>query len=355
MTGRDNCLTLSDMAVIRSAGLRGFASVVAELGGDPAAYADRAGLPREALHADDVLVPDLAAARVLEVAAAALDRPDLGLLVASRQDLSLLGPLALAIQNSPTIADSWQCTSRYLFVHAPAMRIARAADPDGEPGVEALCYEYDVTAPGVPLAAQGTDLCLGTLHRNLRSLVGGSYGLRTVDLPHPALAPRSVYEDFFGARVRFERPTALLRLPSSLGTTPISGRDEAVRRLALDFLDQQTPSTATGAQQAPRVREVVRSLLGTGAPEVAVVAGLLDQHPRTLQRRLAAERTSFATILDDARRVEAHRYLTTTDLALSQVAGAIGLSEQSALTRAARRWWGRTPTRVRRESRHATP
>ena len=51
----DNCLTLDDMPVIRSAGLRGFAEVVGGLGGDPAAYADAAGLPREALHADDLL------------------------------------------------------------------------------------------------------------------------------------------------------------------------------------------------------------------------------------------------------------------------------------------------------------
>ena len=334
------------MPVIRSAGLRGFAEVVAGLGGDPAAYADTAGLPREALHADDLLVPDVAVAGVLEVAAAALDRPDLGLLVAARQDLSLLGPLALAIENSPTVADSLACTSRYLFVHAPAMRIGLEADPDGEPGVEAL--RYDVTYPGVRPPVQGTDLCLGTLHRNLRSLVGGGYGLRTVDLPHPALAPRAAYEDFFGARVRFDRPAALLRLPSSLGALPLTGRDETVRRLALEHLARQTDAAGEPADRlAPRVRGAVEQLLGTGAPEVGAVAGLLDLHPRTLQRRLAAEGTTFGALLDDVRRDQARRYLVSTDLALGQVAGLLGLSEQSALTRAARRWWGRTPSQVR--------
>jgi len=341
------------MAVIRSAGLRGFADVVAELGGDPAAYAVSAGLPVGALDADDLLVPDVAVAGVLEVAATALGRPDLGLLVAARQDLSLLGPLALAIENSPTIADSLTCTSRYLFVHAPAMRIGLEPDPDGEPGVEAL--RYDVTEPGVRPPVQGTDLCLGTLHRNLRTLVGGGYGLRTVDLPHPALAARSVYEDFFGARVRFDRPAALLRLPSSLGALPLAGRDESVRRLALDFLARQTPGEATGGRVAPRVHGAVEQLLGTGVPEIRAVADLLDLHPRTLQRRLAAEGTSYATVLDDVRRTEARRYLTTTDLALGQVAGLIGLSEQSALTRAARRWWGAPPSQVRREGRSPAP
>src|SRR3954454_12276332 len=76
LTLDDNPLTLDDMSVIRSAGLRGFRATVAELGGDPEACAARAGLPVEALDADDLLVPDLAVAEVLEIAAREVDRPD---------------------------------------------------------------------------------------------------------------------------------------------------------------------------------------------------------------------------------------------------------------------------------------
>jgi len=285
-------------------------------------------------------------ATVLELAAHELGRGDLGLLVAERQDLSMLGALALAIESSPTVADAVECTSRYLFVHAPAMRITVVADPEGVAGVEGL--RYDLTVPGVAPLPQGTTLSLGTLHRIIRSLAGGSYGLRSVDLPHPPVAPRSTYEDFFGARVRFDRPAALLRLPSSLGALPLTGRDETVRRLALEHLARQTDAAGEPADRlAPRVRGAVEQLLGTGAPEVGAVAGLLDLHPRTLQRRLAAEGTTFGALLDDVRRDQARRYLVSTDLALGQVAGLLGLSEQSALTRAARRWWGRTPSQVR--------
>ncbi|MEQ4499388.1 AraC family transcriptional regulator [Nocardioides kribbensis] len=332
------------MSVIRSAGLRGFRAVVEELGGDADDLARRARLDPAALDADDLLVPDLAMAGVLELAAHELDRPDLGLRVAARQDLSLLGPLALAIENSPTVAEAMECTSRYLFVHAPAMRISLEPDPDGVRGVEAL--RYDVTPPGVDPPRQGTDLSLGSLHRSIRSLAGGGYGLRTVDLPGRPVAPRAAYEDFFGARVRFGRPAALLRLPSSLGALPLAGRDESVRRMALDFLDRQAP--VDGDRVAPRVRGAVDQLLGTASPEVGAVARLLDLHPRTLQRRLAAEGTTFAAILDDARRAAARRYLLTTDLPLAQVAGLLGLSEQAVLTRACRRWWDRTPRDVRR-------
>lgn len=330
--------------MIRSAGLRGFRAVVEEHGGDPVAYAHRARLDPAALDADDVLVPDVAMAAVLEVAAHELDLPDLGLRVAAHQDLSMLGPLALAIQNSPTVADALECTSRYLFVHAPAMRITLAPDPEGVAGVAGV--RYDVTGPGLVAPRQGTDLSLGSLHRAIRSLVGGGYGLRTVDLPGEPVAPRAAYEEFFGARVRFGRPVALLRLPASLGALPLTGRDETVRRLALEFLARQSP--VEGDLVAPRVRGAVQQLLGTTSPEVDTVARLLDLHPRTLQRRLAAEGTGFAPILDDVRRQAARDYLVGTDLPLAQVAGLLGLADQAVLSRVARRWWGRTPREVRR-------
>jgi AraC-like DNA-binding protein len=335
---------LVDMPVIRSAGIRGFRDVVEELGGDSAAIARRVGLPVEALFADDVLVEDVVLARVLEIGAVELGCPDLGLRVAARQDVSLLGPLALAIQNAPSIGEALEATSRYLFVHAPGMRIWLQPDPDGVRGVEAL--RYDVTPPGIAPPRQGTDVSLGSLHRAIVSLVGGSYGLRTVDLPHQPLAPRHVYEDFFGAQVRFGRPAALLRLPSSLGDLPLVVRDESVRQMALDFLARQSP--VGDAVLASQTRGVLQQLLGTGAPSITVVAHLLDLHPRTLQRRLADEGTTFAAVLDDVRRDVARRHLVATELPLSQVAGLLGFSEQAVLSRACRRWWGLTPGDVRR-------
>lgn len=178
------------MSVIRSAGLRGFRATVEELGGDPGRYAAAAGLPIEALDADDLLVSDVAVAETHETAAQELDRPDLGLRIAARQDLGMLGPLALAIQNSPTVSDALDCTSRYLFVHARSLTLSLEPDPYGTRGVGALRYGLD---PGLPAPVQGTDLGLGFLHRAIQSLVGVG------------------------------RPAAVLRVPLSLADQPLAG------------------------------------------------------------------------------------------------------------------------------------
>lgn len=65
---------------------------------------------------------------------------------------------------------------------------------------------------------------------------------------------------------------------------------------------------------------------------------------RTLQRRLASEGSSFQSLVDDARRRLALRLLRQQDdIALTEVTFMTGFSDQSALTRASRRWTGQTP------------
>ncbi|WP_330232665.1 AraC family transcriptional regulator [Nocardia sp. NBC_00508] len=337
------------MSVIRSAGLRGFRATVAELGGDAEALATACGLPAATLDTDDLLVPEEQVAAVLELAAQRLHCPDLGLRVSQRQDLDMLGPLALAIRNSPSVSDVIECSARYLFLHARSLTLALEPDPYAERGVIALRYGVQ---PGLAMPVQGTDLGLAFVHRTIQRLVDDRYGLRSVELPYRPKAPIASYEEFFGAPVRVERPSAALRVPSSLATRPLTGGDENLHRLAMAFLAEQ--SGGADAAIAPKVRAAVRQLLGTAAPEISAVARLLTVHPRTLQRRLAAEHTSFAAILDEVRRDAARRYLTTTDMPMSQVASLIGLSEQATFTRCARRWWGTTPTALRRTGSHGT-
>jgi AraC-like DNA-binding protein len=344
---RDKYLILDDMSVIRSAGLRGFRATVAELGGNAEELATACSLPIAALDADDLLVPDHAVAAVLELAAHQLHCPDLGLRISHRQDLDMLGPLALAIRNSPTLADVLDCSARYLFLHARSLSLTLQPDPYGDRGVIALRYGVQ---PGMPTPIQGTDLGLAFVHRTIQRLVDDRYGLRSVELPYRPPAPIAAYEEFFGAPVRVDRPAAALHIPSSLAARKLTGGDENLHRLAMAFLAEQ--SGGVDASVVPKVRAAVQQLLGTTPPEITAVARLLTIHPRTLQRHLAAEDSSFAVILDDVRRDAARRYLTTTDMPMSQVASLIGLSEQATFTRCCRRWWDTTPTAVRRESTH---
>jgi AraC-like DNA-binding protein len=336
-------------SLVRSAGLQKFRECVANLGGDAEAYARRAGLPLEALDTDELLIEARMLATVLEIAAADLRRPDLGLRIGEAQDFGMLGPLSVAIQNSSSVAQALECTSRYMFVHARDMNVSLINDPDGAPRVVAVRYSF---GPGVRPLPQATEMTMVFFHRAVRFLVHDDYGLLSVDLPHHRESAIERYEQAFGAPVRFDRDAALLRTPASLLARTLDGVDEMLRTLALAYLDRQR--RATGPVITGKVRAILDQSLGTGSIELVDVAKVMAVHPRTLQRQLAAEGASFVSILDLVRRARARTYLTTTDMPLAQVCALLGFSEPAVLTHCARRWWGRTPTALRQQERAAT-
>jgi AraC-like DNA-binding protein len=72
--------------------------------------------------------------------------------------------------------------------------------------------------------------------------------------------------------------------------------------------------------------------------------------PRTLQRRLAAEGTSFQQELDHLRKTMATATLLDARSPVNEVAFLLGYSEPSTFYRSFKRWTGKTPEEFRRAS-----
>jgi AraC-like DNA-binding protein len=99
-----------------------------------------------------------------------------------------------------------------------------------------------------------------------------------------------------------------------------------------------------------RVRRTLVERLESEAQDLAAVARRLGMSARSLQRRLAEEETSFRQVLDGVRRELARHHLERRATPIEAVAYLTGFSEVSAFTRAVRRWFGRTPARLREET-----
>ena len=83
-------------------------------------------------------------------------------------------------------------------------------------------------------------------------------------------------------------------------------------------------------------------------PGMAAVAGKLHMSPRSLQRRLHSEGTSFAELLSELRRDLALRYLRDQRIAIAEVGFLLGFLDVSAFHRAFKRWTGSTPAEYQR-------
>jgi AraC-like DNA-binding protein len=336
-------LSLQDTEVpIRASTLRGFAALVSSLGGSGPELLAESGLDEKEIAGRDAFVSVRLLERLLEEAASRLAVPDFGLRMAAQQELHFLGPVAIAMENSRTIGEAVECAKRYLSVHSPAMSLEPIADPSGSPEVVGLRYRLG-TANASP---QTTDYGIGIVHRVMVLINGGTpYALQSVQLPHPRLAPEAAYRDFFGAPVRFDANNAVLRIPHQLLSVPVSGGNELLREIAIDYLE-----THFGHKQVPvseLVAEIVADHLGSDSPDLSKVARLLRLHPRTLQRALATEGKTFNDIVDEVRQAQTLNLITKTDLSFSQIATRVGLREQSSLARAVRRWFHTSPSRLR--------
>lgn len=327
---------------IRASILRGLSALVSAAGGMGPELLATYGFDEAKIVEDDSFVSLRLVERVLEQTADRFRLPDLGLRMAAQQDLHMIGPLAIAMEHSRTIGEAVECANRYLFVYNPAISLEETEDPLGSPGVVGLRY----ASTTMNASPQSIDYGIGIVHRVLTLINGHApYGLRSVQLPHPRLAPESAYRDYFGAEVRFDCPSAVLRVPSRLSSMPVSGGNELLRGIAIDYLD-----THFGHKDVPNsdlVAAILSEQLGSEGPDLPKVARLLSLHPRSLQRALSAEGTTFTDVVDRVRRSQALDLITTTNLPFSHIAARLGMNEQSSLTRAVRRWFDTSPSELR--------
>ncbi len=125
----------------------------------------------------------------------------------------------------------------------------------------------------------------------------------------------------------------------------ISGQDSELHDAATRYLDTHSRPKQTSCRA--QVRQRIEQLLGTGTCSCQQVADTLHMHPRTLQRRLREEGTTFEEIKDETRRDLAQRYLSHRDVSLTQVTALLDYREQSALGRSVQRWFHTTPRSLR--------
>ena len=217
-----------------------------------------------------------------------------------------------------------------MFVPGPALSVAVEPAPRRGRGVVALTYRKDLLES--PYSPQAMELGLGLFHHIAGQLLDENTGLRSVEIPHQPISPVSRYTDFFEADVKFGCSTAALRVERRILDARFTGADDAIRAMALDHLARNYPDPTT--QVAVQLRRALAESLGISRPVLGDFARLLSLHPRTLQRRLAAEGTTFEDQLDAVRRDAAHRLLTTTTLPVGQVASMVGFEEQSSLSHA---------------------
>ncbi|MBS2019040.1 MAG: AraC family transcriptional regulator [Deltaproteobacteria bacterium] len=178
--------------------------------------------------------------------------------------------------------------------------------------------------------------------------LGEPVALSSVSFEHPAPRDPSEHAATFGCPVAFDARETSFRAPRALFERPTARPDPYLVELLESHAQILFAKLPDRASLVARVRAIVAELLPRGDAGVELAAEALGSSPRTLQRKLREEGTSFSDVVDEVRCDLAKDHLRQGARPIAEVALLVGFSDQTAFHRAFVRWTGKTPGDFRR-------
>lgn len=326
---------------IRSPGLTGLKEVADQFGGDLKAALQQVGLDPAVLRQGDAQVDFTTYCQLLENCAVTWRLPDLAFRMVPYQHLEILGPVALVTRMEPTLRDALYSIVQNLTVYTNALVAALEEQED----VAAVI----VSVQNLPVVTrQYIFLTLAVTKNIIDQAAGRPLTYIEASFREPQLGLARTAEAWFGCPVRFGAERDALYFNREALDLRLERSDTAYHAIIRRYLSTEREATSGSVVDATR-QEIARQMeLGHCTLESVAHARRLE--PRSLQRRLKEENSSFRELIDDWRRKRAMSLVTLTRKPLSDVADALGYAHQAVFTRAFLRWYGQSPLVYRKQA-----
>jgi AraC-like DNA-binding protein len=266
----------------------------------------------------------------------------IGLLLAKAQNYAVLGPVGQLMASCETLGSA---LGTYVAVQ---MTNSTAAAAYLHPVGDDYAFGFGIYAPELP-SSHIYDTAAATACNVVHDLTGGAVRPQEVLLSRPVPPDPEVYRRHFRCPVRFNDGQTCLILSARDMAFRLPSANAKLRENLLTALQRQLAQQPQGF--AARVKHALRPLLLAGSASHRQVAEHLNMHPRTMGRRLLEEGITFEQLKDEVRLAVSRELLARTDIAVSDVASALGYATPSAFVRAFRRWTGGSPSAWRKEHR----
>jgi AraC-like DNA-binding protein len=264
--------------------------------------------------------------------------PFFGLHVALELQRGSYGLVEFICRSEPTIGAGFDRLIRYQRLIGN--RIEYSLRRTGSDAI----FEHRVI--GEPLAAgrHGNEFTIAALIRLGTMLSGSAMRASRVWFAHPRPKDVSELTRFFETdRLDFGQPANGMRFAAEVLERPILTADDSLNALLEAQAERELQLRPVADDFLARVREQLRASMRQGATTATRVAAGLKMSPRTLQRRLEDEGTTFQAVLDEVRHALALNYLGDASLKLGHVAFLLGYTDPRSFVRAFKRWTGKSP------------
>jgi AraC-like DNA-binding protein len=318
--------------------------ILRDFGVDPSILMNGVGIDESMLRSPDNMIPFLDVGRLVHKCVLSTKCRTFGLSVGQRGSLTHLGLVGQLMKSAASLGEALQdlCLNQRRYVRGTAIYVTVQNDM--------AILGYAIHHPGSLATDQICDGAIAIGQNFLRELA--DLEPQAVMLAHQKPRDTMPYQRHFNLMPQFDAEQNALVFAASELARPVRTADPVNRTLLINAVAEYW------AARRPTLSEEVERILcarvvsgGAARNEVARDLGI---HPRTLNRELKAEGTTFRDLLGKARFLVARQLLAGTDMNLTTISMALGYSEPSAFTNAFRRWSGFTPSAWSERAKSAT-
>lgn len=330
-------------ALVRSIILSGAEEKIRELGEEPEAVAEAAGLPVAALRDPDLLITGRSVMLFLDVAARMCSYRNMGLHMAMGNRLAaIVGPLSVLLRNACTVGEMCkELADNYDLYSSAALTNFEML---GENGI----LSWTAASGQVDNEIQVAEFALGIFLSEIRSHGPADWSPVEVRFRHQPPKDLSMHRRFFGPHLRFNSTHNALLLDGAVLSRRLRGGRAGNKSLTrmIVRLEESAPVAAIPLH----TERIIRSLLPFSPCGIEDVAQAMGTSVRTLQKHLNGAGQGFREIKETVRRDLARKYLQYSDMSATEIADLLGYADLTSFSRAFRRWHGQSIRELRQRS-----
>jgi len=200
-------------------------------------------------------------------------------------------------------------------------------------------------SPGT--ARQSVDIAFaGALHI-LRLLTGRSFQPQKILYRYVRISDTTEHEKILKCKPLFNQSCNCIVFNYADMLFPVIGYNKELSDTFKTLLEAELKKQDNGSDFTAQVRRIILQHFQLTFPGLEEIAAIMHITPRTLQRKLQDENTSFRQLTDSIKQEFACNLLTNQQLSVAEIAYKLGYAEPSSFQRAFRQWTGTTPNGYR--------
>ncbi|MEJ1240493.1 AraC family transcriptional regulator ligand-binding domain-containing protein [Chryseolinea sp. T2] len=287
------------------------------------------------LHDSERFVPFKPAAEVWDVALAETGEQFLGLYLGEKMSPAILGMIGYLMQSSQTLLEAVLSLARFNDLHSTMMKYEVVESGDR---VEITYHPAEIWIQQYPESVrQSLELAMSGLVTLFRLISSRPiYPLR-VELSFEARS-RTEYERIFRAEIQFNSKRNATTFRKSDLLSPVVSHDKSLYVRFSDILEKKLQSINAQETLTDKIGHAILLDFKGNSPSVEVMAAHMNMTPRTIQRKLKDEETTYRAIAARFKRELATVVMENNKFGITEVARMLGYSDSSALRKAMRKW-----------------